>query len=178
MKDKAPRPNPPIVDWDSVDWTLPNLIIAAQLGRAENTVAKMRMRLGKSGMAVVRMTRSDKGSKKPQCRPSNVDEAREMAVAAAKASPLAGKAESNIHAKEWVLIAPDGRVYRIRNLHHFVRTHQHLFAPDDVEWKRQGGKRGSGGEYCNATSGLQGVKGGKAKSWRGWKLGALEDVTP
>jgi len=164
------------VDWDAVDWTQPNRVIAAWLGRAENTVAKIRMRLGKSGKAAVRMTRCDKGCKKPQCRPPNVEEAQIMATAAAKESPKAGKAESNVHAKEWVLIAPDGMVYRIRNLYHFVRTHQHLFAPDDVEWKRQGGKRGSGGEYCNATAGLQNIKGGKAKTWKGWKLGAAENT--
>ena len=159
------------VDWAAVDWTLPNRVIAAQFGRAENTVAKIRMRFGKSGVAVTRMTRCDKGCKNPRCRRPNTRETQEMAVEAAKASALAGKTETNIHAKEWVLIAPNGQVYRIRNLYHFVRSNLHLFAPADVEWKRQGGKRGTGGEYCNATAGLQNIKGGKAKTWKGWKLG-------
>lgn len=157
-------------DWDSVDWTLPNQIIAAQIVRAVATVAAKRVDLGKSGLAP-RMPRNDKGTKKPQCRPPNVEEAQKMATAAAQNSPLAGKRESNIHAKEWVLIAPDGQVYRVRNLYNFVRENLHLFSPKDVVWKRQGGERGSGGEYCNATAGLLNIKGGKAKSWKGWKLG-------
>lgn len=157
-------------DWDSVDWTLPNQIIASQIGRAVATVAAKRVDLGKSGLAP-QMPRRDKGTKRPRCRRPNTEEAQRMATAAAQNSPLAGKRESNIHAKEWVLIAPDGQVYRVRNLYNFVRENTHLFAPVDTIWKRRGGKRGTGGEYCNATAGLANIKGGKAKSWKGWKLG-------
>ena len=157
-------------DWDSVDWTLPNQIIVSQIGRAVATVAAKRVDLGKSGLAP-RMPRRDKGTKRPRCRRPNTEEAQRMATEAARKSPLAGKSESNIHAKEWVLIAPDGQVYRVRNLYNFVRENTHLFAPVDTIWKRRGGKRGTGGEYCNATAGLANIKGGKAKSWKGWKLG-------
>lgn len=157
-------------DWEAVDWLLPNIEIARKIGRAENTVAKKRVAMGKSGIAT-RVTRRDKGIKKPQCRPPNVLEAQIMATEAAKNSPLAGKSETNIHAKEWTLIAPDGQIYRIRNLYEFVRKNPHLFRPADVVWKRTGGRRGSGGEYCNATSGILNIKSGKTKSWKGWKLG-------
>ena len=75
-----------------------------------------------------------------------------------------------MHAVEWRLQGPDGTAYVVRNLYEFVRANAHLFAPADVEWKRTGGKRGTGGEWCNATAGILNIKGGRAKSWKGWRL--------
>ena len=92
------------------------------------------------------------------------------ATEGAKRSLKAGRGEGNIHAKEWSLIAPDGTIYKIINLQHFVRTHPGLFEEADVAWKRIGGKRGTGGEYCNATAGLSNVRQGKSRAWKGWSL--------
>ena len=78
-----------------------------------------------------------------------------MATEAARKSPLAGKCESNIHAKEWVLIAPDGQVYRVRNLYNFVRENTHLFAPVDTIWKRRGGKEGQAENIATLRLGLR-----------------------
>ena len=92
------------------------------------------------------------------------------ATEAALSSPLAGRAETNIHAKEWALIDPACKRRDIRNLHHFIRCNPDLFEEEDRTWKRQGGKRGTGGEYCNASAGLQAVRSGRAKTWKGWSL--------
>lgn len=92
------------------------------------------------------------------------------ATEAAKKSVNAGRGEGNVHAKQWRIVAPDETAYEIVNLQHFVRTHPELFEPGDVIWKRTGGKRGTGGEYCNATAGLSNVRQGKSKAWKGWSL--------
>jgi hypothetical protein len=91
-------------------------------------------------------------------------------VEAAKVSPKSGRGETNVHAMDWTLVSPNGDVYRCHNLHEFVRRHPELFSDADVVWKRVGGKRGTGGEYCNATSGFSMIRGGRAKSWKGWTL--------
>lgn len=161
------------IDWANVDWTKDNYTLAQELNRAYDTVAKRRYLLGKSGQALTRKPRSDKGAKIPARAVGVVNQP--IATEAAKNSPKAGKFETNIHAKRWRLTREDGAFWEFTNLHHFVRTHTELFNPADVVWKRQGGKRGTGGEYCNATSGLLNVTGGRAKSWKGWKLHLITD---
>lgn len=154
-------------DWSSVDWSKNNRELAELLNVAYGTVAKKRWELGKSGIALTRKTRKDKGISKTTCIPTK--EQQQKAVKAAQASPIAGKSEKNIHAKWWKLTSPDNQIYVVRNLYHFIRQNTHLFAPADVIWKRKNGKRGTGGEYCNATAGLSNIPAGRAKSWKGWK---------
>lgn len=137
-------------------------------GAAISTVIKRRTTHGHASSAP-RRPRSDIGAKRPHLAP-NGRVTQPYATAAAKLSPLAGRGPGNVHAVAWHLIAPDGTSYEIRNLYEFVRTHPHLFAPADVEWKRLGGERGKGGEWCNATAGILNVKGGRAKSWKGWRV--------
>lgn len=161
------------VDWSNVDWTKDNDTIAKELNRAYDTVAKRRYLLGKSGLALTRKTRSDKGKKIPERAIGGVNQP--IATAAAKKSPNSGKFETNIHAKRWRLTRSDGEFWEFDNLYHFIRTHSYLFKSADVVWKRQGGKRGMGGEYCNATSGLLNVSSGIAKGWKGWKLQKIEE---
>ncbi|MDG6472118.1 hypothetical protein Q7523_08980 [Glaesserella parasuis] len=89
-------------------------------------------------------------------------------------SPKAGRFETNIHAKKWRLTCEDGAFWEFTNLYNFVRNYPELFNPSNVKWKRQGEKRGTGGEYCNVTAGLLNVASGKTKSWKGWHISTIE----
>jgi len=160
--------------WAAMDWTKSNSQIAAETGKAYDTVARRRVALGKSGMALQRSPRKDLQQRiawlqSPEMREKS-KQIQPLATQAAKASPKAGRGIDNVHAEDWHLLSPTGDSYKFRNLYEFVRAHTHLFSPDDVAWKRQGGGRGTGGEYCNATAGILNIKGGKAKTWKGWKL--------
>lgn len=155
------------VDWLSIDWTKNNRELAVKLGKAYNTVAKKRYQLGESGKAKSRATRNDKGIKNPN-KAIGGKLSQPIATMAAKLSQKSGKFESNVHAKKWRITSPDNRVFIAINLYQFVRDNTALFLPGDVIFKRAGGKRGTGGEYCNATSGLlQAAASGRL--WKGWK---------
>ncbi len=159
-----------LADWSAVDWRKPNAELARELGASIHTIAKRRTQLGHPADPVV-WTRPDVAARnrRPDRR---ADSARlqPLATAAAQQSPGAGRGVLNVHAVDWWLIAPDGTHHQVRNLYEFVRSNQALFAPADVVWKRTGGKRGTGGEWCNATAGILNIKGGRAKTWKGWTL--------
>lgn len=156
-----------VEQWQAVDWSKDNRQLAQELGKTYDTVAKKRWML-KAGKSDQRATRKDKGVSKTTYVPSAEQQIK--ATAAAKASELGGRGESNAHAKSWVLVSPSDNVYHVKNLHHFVRTNAHLFDAADAKWRRTGGKRGTGGEYCNATAGLSNVRQGKSSAWKGWRL--------
>lgn len=162
----------PKYNWHEVDWNQSNRDIANVLGCPYDTVAHKRLKLG-VGKATVNAQRIDKGQKNPKRSYGAVNQP--LATDAAKQSPKSGKFETNIHAKEWRLISPDGKAFEIRNLYQFVRDNSHLFSLLDTVWKRTGGKRGTGGEYCNATAGLLNVTSGKTKSWKGWHISKKPD---
>lgn len=161
-------------DWDKVDWTKSNRQIAAELGRAYNTVAQMRCKLGQSGKAKERATRTDKGVSRTTYIPPPSQQ--KHATEQARKSPKSGKFESNIHAKKWQVVSPDNQVFIVKNLYQFVRDNPHLFNPLDIVFKRQGGKRGTGGEYCNATAGLLNVSNKRQRKWKGWDCRLIEDI--
>jgi len=57
-----------------------------------------------------------------------------------KTNPLRGRFETNIAAKDWHLRSPDGEMFHIRNLRHFIRNHRHLFSARQLEIKGPGGR--------------------------------------
>ncbi|AHG75457.1 hypothetical protein X808_9340 [Mannheimia varigena USDA-ARS-USMARC-1296] len=162
------------IDWDNVDWTKNNDQLAKELNRAYDTVAKKRYLLGKSGMATSRKEKADKGQKNPK-KAIGAIKTQPIAKEWAKKSQKSGKFETNVHAKRWRLTREDGKCWEFTNLYHFVRTHTELFLPNDTVWKRTGGKRGTGGEYCNATSGLLNACRSRSKKWKGWKIEKIEN---
>lgn len=159
-------------DWRNIDWSKTNKQLAIELGKSYNTVAKHRYLLGRSGEAATREPKSNKGLPNPNMRHGKINQPK--ATAAAKSSRKSGKFESNIHAKKWRIVSPSNQIFIARNLYQFVRDNGDLFLQKDIIFKRQGGKRGTGGEYCNATSGLrQAASSGRA--WKGWTCTKIED---
>ena len=158
--------------WDSVDWTKNNRQLAQELGKSYDTVAKKRWQLKQSGKAIKRAVRTDKGQKKPQMAHGAVNQP--LATEAAKSSLKSGKFATNVHAKVWLITSPNNERFVVKNLYQFVRDNKHLFLAEDVVFKRQGGKRGTGGEYCNATSGLiyAASKRGRGR-WKDWQCQQL-----
>lgn len=79
---------------------------------------------------------------------------------AARANPLYGPFETNVEAKRWRLVAPDGERFECVNLRLWCEAHAVLFAPDP--WPR-------------AYDGLRMIatrlrRGGGYCSWKGWRL--------
>jgi len=48
------------------------------------------------------------------------------------ASALTGPGETNVSAKEWRLVDPNGTKHHFRNLWLFIRSHPKLFDPQDL----------------------------------------------
>ena len=159
-------------DWPNVDWSKTNKQLAIELGKSYDTVAKHRYQLGHSGEAAMREPKSNKGLPNPKMSHGRINQPK--ATEAARTSPKSGKFKTNIHAKKWRITSPDNRVFVATNLYQFVRDNTALFLPGDVIFKRTGGKRGTGGEYCNATSGLlQAAASGRL--WKGWKCKQIKE---
>lgn len=159
-------------DWHNVDWSKTNKQLAIELGKSYNTVAKHRYKLGHVGEATMREPKSNKGIPNPKMSHGKINQPK--ATEAARVSRKSGKFETNIHAKKWRIVSPSNQIFIVRNLYQFVRDNGELFLPKDVIFKRQGGKRGTGGEYCNATHGLrQAASSGGA--WKGWKCKQIKD---
>ena len=156
-------------DWDAVDWHRGNREIAAALGVSHWTVLARRKKHAPETVGKYRSPLPDVAERRSRLAAvRNIDNT--SATEAAKTSPRAGRHPDNANAKEWRLVAPDGSIYTVRNLHHFIREHADLFDADAVAWRRTSGKRGGGGEYCKASAGLQNIKAGKSSEWRGWML--------
>jgi hypothetical protein len=64
--------------------------------------------------------------------------------------------------KYWRLRTPAGVVIEGKNLNHLVRENAHLFAPDDIQWKKSA---------CRASAGLAQLfqqRPNGPTSWKGW----------
>lgn len=171
LKKGKPPGVAPAFDWDSVDWSQSNRKIAEQLGCSYVSVKTTRAKrdAGPGARAENRSRGISREYKIDHLQKIKANAA--IGRARALSSPLASKHPDNIHAKEWALASPDDQVYRIRNLYHFIRTHAELFDPSDIVWKRSGAENDTGsGVYCNASVGITGVKAGRSRQWKGWRL--------
>lgn len=90
----------------------------------------------------------------------DMTELQKKATKAALASPKSGRFPTNVNAKEWHLIAPDGTEYHFRSLQYWLRENcEKLFGvePDSREFNNvrsglSGAKRAMlGGKYNSST---------------------------
>lgn len=93
------------------------------------------------------------------------------AVLAAKMSEKSGRFESNVNAKVWTLIAPDGRKYVCRNLNKWARDNMRLFGLDEDE----NPMKISAGFRAIALS-MKGKTKRHVDSYMGWRLDGLPQV--
>lgn len=75
--------------------------------------------------------------------------------------PLTGRFETHMHAKDWAIQAPDGQIYKCRNLKNWLRGHVDLLD----------------GTVAQAWDGIskikytmQGKRKNKSHQWKGWRL--------
>lgn len=77
-------------------------------------------------------------------------------------SPLTGRFETHMHAKSWIIQAPDGQIYECRNLINWLREHEDLL---------DGTVKQAFDGICKIKYTMQGRRPRtKSKSWKGWTL--------
>lgn len=75
--------------------------------------------------------------------------------------PLTGQFETHIHAKEWVIQSPDGKIYKCRNLKNWLRKNDNLL-DGTVEQAWDG--------ITKIKYSMQGKRKNKSYQWKGWRL--------
>jgi hypothetical protein len=83
----------------------------------------------------------------------------------AQTKPLSAKGPEHHKSVRGLLRSAENKTYRFDNMSEFVRTHEHLFDPDDVRWNER--------RHCRALKGLLALvaKGNHTRgSWKGWTL--------
>lgn len=96
----------------------------------------------------------------------DMSELQPVGTAAAKASPKSGRFITNINAKDWHLISPDGKHYYFRSLNFWLRENCREFFGCEPDSR----------EYINVASGLRNAKravlGGKYPccTYKGWQV--------
>ena len=83
---------------------------------------------------------------------------------AAKLSPKSGRFETNVNAKDWILISPAGVRYECHSLSNFIRNNPDIFGMD-----------GSDEEVRKFTNGLRAIKcnilhNRRGQSFHGWTI--------
>ncbi|MEK8128636.1 hypothetical protein WMW72_12035 [Paenibacillus filicis] len=76
-------------------------------------------------------------------------------------SPLTGRFETHMHAKEWVIQSPDGEIYRCRNLKNWIREHIDMF---------DGTLNQAWDGIVKIKYSAQGKRKNPVSQWKGWRL--------
>lgn len=94
-----------------------------------------------------------------------------MAVKAALESPLAGRFETNVSAKRWILISPGGETFVVRNLLKWARENTYRFGKEQSEKSAEQIAKGFGA-IAQTMQGRRGVPGKQrgAMTYFGWSL--------
>lgn len=90
------------------------------------------------------------------CRQKEVLKNAQQRVDGLKKSSNTGRFETNMHAKKWILTAPNGTVYKFKNLSLFIRNNPELFNTD-----------GNDESVSKIVKALSGAK-SKGQRWHGW----------
>jgi len=81
-------------------------------------------------------------------------------------APVVAKGPQNKRSKRCYLRSPENVVYKVVNISEFVRTHEHLFQPEDMVWTHPE-KTGR----CRASNGLCSLHQKDSRgSWKGWTM--------
>lgn len=89
-----------------------------------------------------------------------------MGTPSAQKSPIAGRFETNQNAKDWILISPEGKEYRCRNLTEWARNHCDLFGKEPGD---RSALQITAGFRAIATS-LRGNRKTSCSTYFGWTL--------
>lgn len=92
------------------------------------------------------------------CRREEFYQTPERRIEGVKKSPKTGRFETNMHAKKWILSAPNETVYRFRNLSLFIRNNPELF---DVV--------GTDKDVTKIVKELSAIR-NSHKKWHGWTI--------
>ena len=104
-------------------------------------------------------------------RGRDMSEVQSAGTAAAKESPKSGRFETNVNAKEWHLVSPEGREFRFRSLACWLREN----------CREHFGCEPYAREFYNVYSGLRNAKrsmlGGnyRTPTYKGWKVIPTEE---
>ncbi|RGC27217.1 hypothetical protein DWX41_18285 [Hungatella hathewayi] len=85
---------------------------------------------------------------------------------AALKSPRSGRYETNVNAKKWHIVSPDGQHYKFKNLHHWARQNCALFGFDETEENAIKIAKG----LQHAKAGELGKKYAFTSTYKGWRI--------
>ena len=106
-------------------------------------------------------------AKSPERLPQQ-QECAKKGTAAAQKSPLSGRFETNINAKEWVLMDPTGKTYKFTNLRNWIRNNIELFT--DIENAADDPKIVDRICHGLSTAKRNTIAGKSGTTWYGWSV--------
>ena len=106
-------------------------------------------------------------AKSPERLPQQ-QECAKKGTAAAQKSPLSGRFETNINAKEWVIMDPTGKTYKFTNLRNWIRENIELFT--DVENAADDSKIVDRIHHGLGTAKRNTIAGKSGTTWYGWSV--------